>query len=377
MGFLDSVRLAASLPTLLATRTPVPQAASPFASTPNHLNQVVWPDLLGADWLPMTRVEAMAVPAIARARRLLAGTAARIPLRAYAGESDTPLPVQPRWLDSTAGVLSPFHRMLWTIDDLMFYGWSLWSVARDADGQLTAADRVLWERWEFDAEGRVLVDEKLAANESVILIPGLDEGLLTFAARTIRHASHLITAADRAAETPSAQLELHQTNDVPMTDEAIGKLVTQWAEARRGKNGGVAYTNAAIEVKEHGAAAEHLLIEGRNASAVDVARATGIPASLLDATGIASTLTYETTAGRNAEFIDYGLAPFLAAVSARLGMDDVVPSGVRLAFDPTDFVGTTLEVGTPDDGGPRSPAPTGGPASLPVGAGSTRQENDR
>ncbi|WP_330182816.1 phage portal protein [Nocardia sp. NBC_01503] len=370
MGFLASLKAVRSLPELVAgSASPnTLTVSSPWSAYPSHLNQVVWPDLVGLEnVLPMTRIEAMSVPAMARARRIIAGSIARMPLRAY--RIDDLLSQQPEWLTRTDGPVSPFHRMLWTVDDLLFWGWSLWSLTRDGAGAVVSADRVPWERWEFDTVGRIVIDGELVADTSVCLIPGVDEGLLYFAQRAIRHAAKLIAAADKVADTPSANLELHQTTDAPMPQPEINALVSQWAAARRGANGGVAYTNHAIELREHGAPNEHLLIEGRNAAAVDIARAAGIPATVIDATGPTASLTYETTAGRNAELVDYGLAPYMSAISARLGMDDMVPAGVRIAFDPEEFVGPAVRVQVPDDGGPLSQRPVAAPSASPAAPG--------
>uniref|UniRef100_UPI0013CF363E phage portal protein n=1 Tax=Pseudomonas viridiflava TaxID=33069 RepID=UPI0013CF363E len=91
--------------------------------------------------------------------------------------------------------------------------------------------------------------------------------------------------------------------------------------ARRGENGGVGYTNSAIEVKEHGAINEHLLVEGRNAAAVEIARIAGIPAVLLDAGAEGkSSMSYDNAQGRNAELVDYGLRPLMAAIAGRLSL---------------------------------------------------------
>ena len=43
----------------------------------------------------------------------------------------------------------------------------------------------------------------------------------------------------------------------------------------------------------------------------------------------------------------------------RLGLDDVVPAGVRVAFDLEELLGPGAIAGTPDDGGAsKRPAPT-------------------
>lgn len=364
MGILASLRAVRSLPDLVAAQASpnALQVQSPWSAYPSHLNQVVWPDLVGMEnVMPMTRVEAMTVPAMARARRIICGSIARMPLHAYTG--DDLAAVQPRWLDRTDGPVSPFHRMLWTVDDLLFNGWSLWSVTRDDGGAVQTAGRVPWDRWDFDTIGRIRVDGEYVDESGVCLIPGVDEGLLWYGQDAIRHARKLSRSADRVADNPSAYLELHQTTDVPMPSEERDAMIEAWASARRGKNGGVAYTNHAVEVREHGAAAEHLLIEGRNAAAVDVARNAGIPAAMIDATPNSATLTYETTAGRNVELVDYGLAPYMSAISARLGMDDMVPAGTRIAFDTEEFVGPDVRASVPDDGGPVGHRPTAAPGA--------------
>ncbi|MFW0784509.1 phage portal protein [Gordonia sp. CPCC 206044] len=310
--------------------------ASPFAPA-TTLNSVVWPDIMGSDYLPLTRTEAVSVPTVSRSRLLIAGTIARLPLEAR--RDDELADNQPVWLTRTDGAMSPYHRMLWTVDDLIFYGWSLWAVTRDTQGRITRADRINYDRWSFDVAGRIEVDGELVRSDSVVLIPGPHEGLITFGARTIRQASNLLQSADKAAKNQTAYLELHQTNEASLTDDDIAELVNSWAKARTGVNGGVAFTNNGIEVREHGAPNEHLLIEGRNASAVDIARCMGIPAALIDAQAQQGSLTYETTQDRNAQFLTFGLSPYMDAISGRLSQDDVAPRKTVIQFSLQDFIG--------------------------------------
>lgn len=329
---LDVMRWRSHLPSM-----PPTEIGSPWADT-SHLDPVVWADILGAEYLPLTRAEAMRVPALARARHNLCPTIARLPLRVFRGEElVTP---QPTWPSRTDGPVAPFHRMLWTIDDILFYGWCLWAVERGADGFPLRVGRVPMDMWSFDSDGYLIdADGERIPEGEAILIPGPHEGVLTFGGPAIRHAADLLRAASQAAKTPSANTELHQTNDAPMNHEDISALVNSWAAARRGDHGGVAYTPNSIEVKEHGSLDAHLLTEGRNAAAVDVARIVGQPATMVDAITASAGLEYNTGETRNAEFLDYGLAAYMGAVTARLSMDDVVPTGRRVAFDAEQLLG--------------------------------------
>src|SRR5690606_38149809 len=153
----------------------------------------------------------------------------------------------------------------------------------------------------------------------------------------LRRTINNLEAAANAARNPSAYLELHYTGDADLTDEQIDAHVARWAKARRGENGGVAWTNKVREVREHGTHETHLLVEGRNADAVDVSRLVASPASMADATNAGASLTYETTEGRNGEFVDYGVGLYMDAIAARLSMDDVVPRGWRTAFDTSEL----------------------------------------
>jgi hypothetical protein len=71
---------------------------------------------------------------------------------------------------------------------------------------------------------------------------------------------------------------------------------------------------------------------------------------MLDATSAGASLTYETTEGRNQQFLDYGAQLYMDAITARLSQDDCVPRGHRTAFDTTHFTSLT-------------PSPTGGPTN--------------
>ena len=326
MGFFEKVRQALSLPALAAGSLEVPYASA--WADPNHLITVGTPDLLPES---ITRDVAMNVAALARARRIIVSSIARCPLVVH--DDDGPLPDQPAWVSGTSGPISPYHRMLWTVDDLLFYGWSLWAVKRNGAGAVVAADHVLYERWGFTPNGEVYFEGEEIAPDDVILIPGSDQGILRYPA-AIRHAAQINAAAASAAANPVAHTELHQTGGEPITDPVkIERLIEAWNRGRNRPGGSVGFTNSSIEAKSHGSFEAHLLVEGRNAAAIDIARVCGIPAILLDASLADSSIRYSNMDARNVELVDYCLASFMAPIAARLGMDDVVAPGQSVEFD--------------------------------------------
>lgn len=329
--------------------------ASPW-STSGNLEQIVLGDVFGTEVRQrvITRAQAMRVPAVARARHIIAGTIARIELGAYRGDTRLDTATEPSWINATDGPLSPMHRMLWTVDDLLFYGWSLWQVtARAADssgGFPLRMQRVPMGQWQLEPDtGRVLTYQpdgrggwslQPAPARSVVLIPGPHEGLLADGADTLRHAVDLQRSAHNAARFPSAYLGLKQTSGTALkrhsddpTEVTVETVLADWKQARLNPEGGGVAWLGGVDPVEVGSFDGHMLETGRNLAAVDVARHASIPADLLDATVAESSLTYSTSRDNDRRTIDYGLGAYMGATSSRLTQDDVTPHGQRIAFD--------------------------------------------
>jgi hypothetical protein len=312
----------------------------------------IWPDAVPR---PMTRGEAMQVPAVSRSRHLICATIAALPLVVLRG--DEPIPDQPYWCYGTDGQLgalddddrvryglftgqSPFARMLATADDLLFCGWCLWLVTlQDANGRPLRAVRVPYDCWWVDADGH-LVDQDGRPYDAgrVILIQGPHEGVLSFGARTIRAAGTLESTAAEVARTPF-RIGLHQTSEITLTPAERAEIV---AETRRAlaDNQGILFTNAALEVNEYRLDSSELLVNGRQAAALDVARHMNIPGAMIDAEPTGSSLAYSNPVSRNQQFLDYSLSSYLDAIAAALSMDPVVAAGQRTAFDTSAFTTT-------------------------------------
>lgn len=327
--------------------------ASPWADA-SHLEAVVWADLLDGVHQPVTRSEAQGVPAIARSRHILTSDASRCPLTLLDAE-DQVLPAG--WLQRSALGVSPQHRMVWTVDDLIHYGWSLWLARREeasTEAPILDSARCPWEWWEFgqgEQAGSILVKGKPVPDYVAILIPGFHDGILATSPRTIRAARELEVAAAQRAANPIPAVELHQTTPDTMTKTERRELVAEWVAALRENGGSVGYTPMSLQVIAHGAGATNdLLIEGRNAAAVDGARAVGVSAAMVDASGVNSTLTYETMQGRNLEYVDRSLALYLGPIDARLSLDDVTPAGTRVRADTSALTATlSTPTGTPTE----------------------------
>lgn len=325
--------------------------ATPWSS--GDLQRIVAADVFGADRVALnTRGAAMGIPSVARGVNLVKSTIARFPLVGMVGDATQPdqaqrlLDVYP-WLWGSGGGLSWQLRDAWTVDDLTFSGWSCWWRDNEAGGGIREVQRIDPADWTINDDSRIVVNGSPAGASDVILFPGLHEGILNYGRDALDDTRTLYRNVRARLLNPVPQLDLHQTGGTQLTDPEIDALIDRWALARQGSNAGVGYSSEHIDVRELGASDAALLIEARNAAAVDCARLIGVHAGLIDATAPKASLNYETTSGRNQEFVDFDLAVYMTPMTARLSMSDVMPDPRHFAaFELGDF--TTLQ-----------PSPTG------------------
>ena len=339
---------------------PTPQLASPWSDSP--AGSMVWSDLLSdpdselADSLPLTRSTAMSVPAVSRARTLVAATIARTPFIAPDGTDETRA-----FLANPSDEMSPWLLKLWTADDLVFYGVSWWQIlARySSTGKPRRVRRILPGGVALQNGGGVTVYDRPVSPHDLIRTDGPHEGLLNYAGGTVRRAYRLeLTAADRA-ENPAHTIDLHQTAGTPLEDNGAS-LIETWRGARRKRGGTVGYTSPNIEARVLGGdAGEILLSKERNSSAIDVARHTGVPADAIDASVEHASMTYGNVETKLRVLIDFGITHYADAIAARLSMDDVTPRGTVVS---PDYSGLTVSTdNNPATTAPPAPAaPAGG-----------------
>lgn len=324
MGIIDNLRRA----TGIAGRPGRIPMRSPFAAV--DLTRVVLEDLFNIPAPHIGRAEAMQVPSIVKGRAIICGTLSRYPLAKY--RKETRVESDP-WMTKNAGDVSPQVRMLWTLDDLIFSGASLWALERNTKGLVTNAARVPPELWTVNEDLEIRVQDKPVSSEEVCYFEGPQEGLTTLARNTILGALDMETAWQKRVSSPVPLVELHSTDpNGDLEQYEANELVKQWEKARR--NGGTAYTPSNIEMKPTSAAAdENLFIEGRNALRLDVANFLNLPAELLDGSTATASLTYSTQQGTRNELVDLSLNYWATPIEQRLSMDDMTPAGSSIQFD--------------------------------------------
>jgi hypothetical protein len=341
MGLLDILRIG---------RPNAPsQILSPTAST-SSLSPAVIADWLGDDLLsnlPLTRAEAMSIPVVARGRNLICSTIAKFPLRALNREGLLPFENQPRWLYSTAAdnPQSPYERMFWTIDDILFYGAALWYITRGAADRggrraILSAEHVPAHLWDYhtdpDGVGYITLNGARLDAEQYLLFNPPHEGLLNTANRTLRGARDTEKAWTGRARNPIPLIELHRVDEGQLEESEIKAHVAAWATARQAENGAIGYTPQELEIRVHGEVKADLFMEGRNAVRGDVASHLNIRASMLDGTTGTDSLTYTTKDGERNLFYELDLPYWTDPLEGRLSLDDVLPSGQRIRFDKYD-----------------------------------------
>lgn len=303
-----------------------------------HLPRLSRPvSLGGTGWSAMTRERAMGVPALSRARDIIVGAIAPLPLvvRDDLGQARTE-----SWAHRT-DCTPPQYRLAWTVDDLIFYGESLW--------EGTKRQRVPYGQWWQDDDGTIMVERATGERRparSPLLIQSIQDGVLSTSVRKniIQAAANVDAAAARRGSWIAPLVTLEDEGDLNLTDDEIEDVRQHYIQARRDPDGAVAWIPNGVKLGLHSAPAEDN-IQGRNGMAVDIARLMNVPAILIDASGVNSTLTYQTTQGTVLLFHQQTIEPIITSIEARLSMDDSVPAGWKVSLDRTNL---TAALGLPE-----------------------------
>lgn len=341
MGLLDVFALTSEVK---AAETPTVTAAVNVLPTQNFYPNILSPYT--------TRQEAMEVPAVARARSIICGTAASLPLRAF--NKITGAQVYGRsLLEQPDPALPTAVTMSWTFDDLVFHDVAYWQVLAISpeDGRPVHARRIDPTRVTYQTEnltGTVIDGFWVDGNRvpmsgvgSLIVFYGLGTGgILTRAGRTIKTALDLEKAVSRMAEEPAPAMYI-KNSGVDLPANQVSALLANWKAARAQRS--TAYLSGNLEVQAFGFDAQQMeLSQNRMNTATEIARLMNIPAWYLNAESTSS--TYSNTLQERRSLIDLSLMPYLISVEQRLSMDDLTPYTQRVRFEVEEYLrGTPME----------------------------------
>jgi HK97 family phage portal protein len=299
-----------------------------------------------------TRAEAMEVPSVARARSIICGTAASLPLKSY--NKFTGAQVEGRSiLEQPDPALPTAVTMSYTFDDLVIHDVAYWQVlsVNPEDNRPTHARRIDPLRVSFqtlNAENIIVdgfyVDGNLvpmAGVDSLIVFYGLGTGgILNRAGRTIKTALDLEKAVSRMAEEPNPAMYI-KNSGVDLPANQVSALLSNWKAARAQRS--TAYLSGNLDVQTFGFDASQMeLSQNRMNTATEIARLMNIPAWYLNAESTSS--TYSNTIQERRSLIDLSLSPYLIAVEQRLSMDDITPMTQRVRFELEEYLrGTPTE----------------------------------
>ena len=297
------------------------------------------PSIYNAIALRVSRKDAMSVPSVARARNLICGTVASIPLEYYS-KSTGEVIAPPRWISQLAKNQPSFVTLTWCVDSLLFYGVAYLRVTERyaEDGRPSAFEWVANTRVTFttDLEGIMItqyyIDAYPVDMNDIVTIQGFDEGVLERAGRTIQSAIDINRAASVASATPMSSGILKNTGaDLPANE--VSGLLAAWKRSRQ--NNSTAYLTSTLEFQSTQFSPKDMMYnEAIQNLSTEIARAMNVPAYYLSADQN-TTMTYANVQDERKQMVAFTLQPYVSAIESRLSLDDISTTGhyVKFALD--------------------------------------------
>lgn len=284
----------------------------------------------------ITRKEAISVPSVARARNLICGTVASIPLEYYNKRTGEVI-AAPRWINQLSKTQPSFVTITWIVDSLLMYGVSYLLVTeryaedlRPASFEWIANNRVTFTT---DVEGIMIeqyyVDAKPISMNDIVTIQGFDEGILERGARTIQAAIDVERAAAVNSAQPQPAGYLRNTGaDLPPNE--VQGLLAAWK--RGAQTNSTRYLTSTLEYQPVAFSPKDMLYQDAIRSlSTQVARMCNVPAYLLSSEDNQS-MTYSNVQDERKQFYALSIEPYIQAIQARLSMDDISTAGHEVRF---------------------------------------------
>ena len=294
------------------------------------------PSLYNAIIPRVSRHDAMTVPSVARARNLICGTVASIPLEYYNKRTGEVI-AAPRWINQLSKSQPSFVTITWIVDSLMMYGVSYLRVTEryQEDLRPSAFEWVANSRVTFttDLEGihvtQYYIDASPVAMNDIVTIQGFDEGILDRGGRTIQAAIDVDRAAAVNSANPQPAGFLKNSGaDLPASE--VQGLIAAWKRARQ--NNSTAYLTSTLDYNPVSFSPKDMLYnEAIQNLSTQIARVCNVPAYYLSADQN-TTMTYANVQDERKQFYALSIEPYIQAIQSRLSMDDISTAGHEVRF---------------------------------------------
>lgn len=301
-----------------------------------------------------SRDRAMTLPVISRARDLIVSLVSSLPINEFTVQWDAAsqeyiemqLPGE-SWMTRPDPSVTRQFLIAWTVDDMMFHGYSVWyCTARNYEGRPSSFMRLPASGVSFpDQPGTVLTampreiiyqGQQLDPRNCVVFLSPI-QGLLSMGWRAIEIAHRLDDAAMRFATNEITAGYLQQTdNSEPLDGDELAELASAWQQAR--KVSAVGALNSSVKWVEFQSDPSKLqLVEARQHAMLSLADVANIPPFLVGAP-TNNSMTYTNAQDSQWLLYKYACAPYIQALSERLSMDDILPRGRFCRLDVSEFV---------------------------------------
>jgi hypothetical protein len=296
------------------------------------------------------RQRAMSVPAITRARDLLASVIGCTPLKMYNemwnGEEMEEVDIAPRsWLRRLDPALPNSTTFAWLFDDLFFTQRAFLAITkRSADGFPMAFQRmpsamVLTQDQAgpvfFAPSKQIMFSGLPVDHRDVVQFISPIQGLLFTSPNAVLTSLKLESARLRSASNSLPNGVLRQIGGEPLSAEELQQL-SQSFEAARMTNTVAALNEFVTYTETTTDPSKQMLVEASEYQALEIARLANCPPYLL---GVATgSYSYQNSTQARQDLYMFGAKLFMDCIAETLSADNVLPRGTYVKFDIDDYL---------------------------------------
>jgi phage portal protein BeeE len=296
------------------------------------------------------RQRAMSVPAITRARDLLASVIGCTPLKMYNemwnGEEMEEVDIAPRsWLRRLDPALPNSTTFAWLFDDLFFTQRAFLAITkRSADGFPMAFQRmpsamVLTQDQAgpvfFAPSKQIMFSGLPVDHRDVVQFISPIQGLLFTSPNAVLTSLKLEASRMRSASNSLPNGVLRQIGGEPLSAEELQQL-SQNFEACRMTNTVAALNEFVTYTETTTDPSKQMLVEASEYQALEIARLANCPPYLL---GVATgSYSYQNSTQARQDLYMFGAKLFMDCIAETLSADNVLPRGTYVKFDIDDYL---------------------------------------